>query len=248
MSKIQSIERAFAVLDIVGGLSEPASVTTIAKQVDLPRTTVTRLLATLQSVGAVKRATAKDYYQIGPRILNLTAQLTYTQQLVNTARPYLEKLAQTTGETVYLGVPEHYHVHYVDQINSRYRIQLRDWTGSLFPMHTAAAGLLFLADLPLPELDDYLSRPLERYTEKTVDDPATIRENLVNIRRQGHAWSQGQMEPGLIGVAAPIQNKQKQSIAAISVGGPVFRFPPQGQKEATINLVINTAAEIAARL
>ncbi|MCH7979100.1 MAG: tetratricopeptide repeat protein [Acidobacteria bacterium] len=93
-------------------------------------------------------------------------------------------MAQRTSETVYLCLPDGDQVYYADQINSRYQIRPRDWSGSRVPMYTVSAGKLFLADLSPLELDTYLARPLEPFARKTMKSAAALRAHLKEVRKK----------------------------------------------------------------
>ncbi len=247
-SNIRSVERAFTVLEALRLQPGGANATTIAKQSNLPRPTVIRLLTTLKNIGAVERIEDTNNYQIGLTILTLAAQPPLSRQLTAIARSYMQDLAQSTGETVFLCILDNHQVHYIDQINSQYNIQLRDWTGARYPLHTTSTGRMLLAALSPEALERYLARPLERYTKQTITDPATLRQQLAAVKKQGYAWSREQTEEGLVGVAAPIYDQDGQIIAAVSVGGPAFRFPQPDQEQAVADLVVQIARQISERV
>ncbi|MEM7343640.1 MAG: IclR family transcriptional regulator [Chloroflexota bacterium] len=245
---IQSLERAFSILKTIDASSTAIRPAEIAEHIDLPRTTVIRMLGTLEALGAVTRAEDGRNFLIGPTIQAMAQSKPKHRILKQIARPYLEGLANSTGETVYLCTQSHDQVYYLDQIDSRHHILLRNWVGSYFPLHTTAAGKLFLAFLPDEELTAYLTPPLEALTDKTVTNPAAIRHYVAEIRQDGCAWTNEQTEEGLIGVAAPIYQGVGQLVAAVSLGGPAFRFPPKGKDQAMAQQVIKTAQKISQKL
>ena len=245
---IQSVQRAFDILKAIDNATEPTPATKIAKTINLPRTTVIRMLTTLEEIGAVQRVENGKSYQIGSVVRLLGQPKTTERKLKKIARPELQQLAQTTGETVYLCVPVGQQVYYLDQIDSRHHILLRNWAGCYFPAHTTAAGKVFLAHLGVEELELYLKRPLESYTDKTITNPTDIRAYAQQIPRDGFAWTHAQTEEGLVGVAAPIFDGQGKVVAAVSLGGPAFRFPKQNQADLAAQTVVQTAHRIQAKL
>jgi DNA-binding IclR family transcriptional regulator len=100
MAEIQSLTRAFDILRAVATEVEGRSLATIARAVDLPKSTVSRMLATLEQIGAVERVTQPDGFRIGGAIIALAAQMAYPRSLVAIVRPYLQALAERSGETV----------------------------------------------------------------------------------------------------------------------------------------------------
>ena len=249
---IQSIQRAFDILKAIDDESEPARAAAIAKQIDLPRTTVIRILGTLEEVGAVIQVSGKQngsrQYMIGPTARFLGQPKTNGANLKEIARPDLERLAAETGETVYLCIPTADEVYYLDQVNSQHHILLRDWVGQSLPMHATAPGKVFVAWLSPEALDRYLSKPLKVFTPKTVVDPTQIQAYAREIREAGFAWTHEQTETGLIGVAAPILNKDREIVGAVSIGGPSFRFPGPNQEKLMEQFVTETARRIEAKL
>ena len=247
---IQSIQRAFDILDVIDKQSAPSRAADIASQVELPRTTVIRMLDTLEKVGAIQRVPNSNTFYIGARLRNFGRAISHKPTLKELARPFLQELADQTGETVYLCTPTpDFQAHYIDQIDSPHQILLRNWVGKSLPIHATAPGKVFLAYLSPNALQQFLSTPLVRFTEKTVTDPEQIRAYVPEILNKGYAWTHEQTAAGLIGVAAPIFSPtEKTVIAAASLGGPAFRFPPPNQSQAVADLVVETAYKITMRL
>ena len=151
---VQSLERAFAILDEVA--QRPAGVTTIAERVRLPKSTVARLLATLEDVDAVERFDGARW-RIGPGVAALTVgRVSRERGLISIARPFLTDLVAELGEDAGLGLPDGNEILYVDQVESDNAVQVRDWTGTRAPMHAVPSGLVLLAEWPEDALDAYL--------------------------------------------------------------------------------------------
>ncbi|MFL5679221.1 MAG: IclR family transcriptional regulator [Chloroflexota bacterium] len=246
MSRVQSIERAFAVL---GALADgPSGVTDVADRVALPKSTVARLLGSLAREGAVEQVPGETRYRLGTRITTLAAGVAGARGLVSVARPHLEELAAALGESAGLAVADGFEVHYVDQVDMDHQVQIRDWTGTRVPMHAVPSGLVLLARMPASTLDAFLARPLERFTDRTVTDPDAIRARLERIRRDGYAWVHEEFAPGLNSVAAAVVDDSATLVAAIHVHGPTYRFPGDASEGAVSGRVRDAAAAISAGL
>jgi IclR family acetate operon transcriptional repressor len=244
-SRVQSIERAFAVL---GALADgPLGVTEIAQLVELPKSTVARLLSSLQREGAVEQEPGGTRYRVGSRIVTLASSVVPTRSMVVLARAELEALAQSAGEAAGLSVPEGFQVHYVDQVDTANPVSVRDWTGTRVPMHAVPSGLVILAHLPSASLERFLARRMEAFTPATVTDPATLRERLRRVQQDGYAWVYGEFSVGINSVAAGVANEDGEIVAAVHLHGPSYRFPVEGSQARLGLEVVAAAARISAR-
>ena len=242
---VQSLERAFAILDEVA--QRPAGVTAIASRVRLPKSTVARLLATLEDVDAVERFDGSQW-RIGPGVEALTAAASPERSLVSAARPLLVDLVAELGEDAGLGLPDGNEIHYVDQVESDNPVQVRDWTGTRAPLHAVPSGLVLLAEWPADALDAYLAGDLVALTRRTVTDPGELRTRLAEVRERGHAWGLEEFAEGIDSVAAPIRDVRGNAIAAVHVHGPSYRFPAP-RSEARLAAAVRAAGrEISERL
>ena len=248
MSTNQSIKRAFTILKAVAATDEGVGVMEIANRVKLHKSTVSRMLATLEEVGAVERVANPDGFRIGDEIASLAAHVSYPRHLITVARPYLMELAQATGETINLCIPDGDMARYIDQIDSQYNLQIRDWTGFRIPLHAICDGKVFLAHWPQEKIEAYLSRPLQRFSPHTIIDPDKLRAHLAEIRVDGHAWTFGEYEAEIVGVSVPVWGEARQVIATLCVGGPRFRFPQKDKAEAVINLMKKMSRQLSERL
>jgi IclR family transcriptional regulator, KDG regulon repressor len=239
---VQSLERAFAILDEVS--RRPAGVTDIAERVRLPKSTVARLLATLEDVDAVERFEGVRW-RIGPGVTALTATVSRERTLVSVARPVLSDLVAELGEDAGLGLPDGNEVLYVAQAESDNPVQVRDWTGTRAPMHTVPSGLVLLAEWPDDARDAYLAGELVALTRRTVTDPARLRKRLLEVRRAGFAWGLEEFAEGIDSVAAPVHDVHGHAIAAVHVHGPSYRFPRAGTEAGIASVVVEAASRVS---
>lgn len=222
MSTVQSIDRAFAVLRSLA--AGPAGVTDIAERVSLPKSTVSRLLSTLEELGAVEQVAAGGEYRIGVGMLEFAAAVQPGRSLVSAARPHLAELNRRTGEAAGISIPDGTDMLYLDQLTPDRELQVRDWTGHRIPMHAVPSGHVVLAEEPAL-LERLLQRPLHRFTSKTITRGATLRERLSVVREQGYSWAFEEFADGMNSVAAAVHGNDGRVIAALHVYGPASRFP-----------------------
>ena len=246
MSGVQSVDRAFAILRALA--SGPAGVTELADRVGLPKSTVSRMLSTLEANGAVEQTAGGGPYQLGPLIDEIAKTLGPSRTLVDLARPVLDELTKVVGEAAGIAVLDGRDVLCVLEVKAESEIQVRDWTGTLAPLHTVPAGLLFLTAFSDLELDRYLAGDLVATTDRTITGPKAIRRRLADIGRVGSVWVYGEFSADLNSVAAPIFGADGRMVAALHVHGPAFRYPVAGRADAVAALVRDMAARLSARL
>ena len=238
---VQSLERAFAILDDIA--RRPAGVTAIAERVRLPKSTVARLLTTLESIGAVERFKGA-HWRIGPGVAALSSTVSPERNLIAIARPFLGDLVSRFGEDAGLGLPDGNEIHYVDQVESDNPVQVRNWTGLRAPMHAVPSGLVLLAEWPEDALTAYLSGELAALTRRTETRPSRLRARLAEVRKLGFAWGLEEFAEGIDSVAAPVRGARGKPIAAIHIHGPAYRFPPRGEEGRIARRVVETARAV----
>lgn len=241
MSSVQSIDRAFAVLDALA--SGPAGVTEIAERVGLPKSTVSRLLSTLEGLDAVEQIAVGGDYRLGPTLGRLAATAQPGRSLVAVARPHLLELERLTGEATGLSIPDGTEMLYLDQVTPDTELQVRDWTGHRIPMHAVPSGHVVLA-----ADDDLAARilagPLEAFTTHTLVKPEALRRRLADVREHGYAVASEEYAADLNSIAAPVRSATGRVVAAIHVYGPATRFPGERDASTIGALVRDTANRI----
>jgi len=178
---------------------------------------------TLEQLGAVERL-ENEHVRIGKRIHSLSQNLAEEEKLIRLAQPILKELATSIGEDAALVVPDKFEARFIAQESGGQVIQVQDWTGSSFAMHTLTAGKLFMAQ--------FNSEALERYFAEaalSISSQNTLRSTLKSVKQHGLCWSFGDFSKDLNAVSAPIF-KAKQMLAALTLYGPNYRFPDTKQE------------------
>jgi len=245
-STVQSIQRAFRLLKALA--EKPAGITELSRRVDLPTSTVARLLATLDEAGAAERVNDGTTYRIGPTIRSIGEQVDPGEHLYAAARPHMVDLVDQLFENVGLSIPSGYEMHYVGQVNCANPVQIRDWTGTSLPMHIVPSGLVVLAYWPEGAVNRFLGRSLDRYTPNTEIRPERIRQRLVAVRRAGYVWCYEEYSEGINSVAAPVFDGALGIVGALHCHGPSYRFPDDSMRDIAAGLVATSAAAISSDL
>ncbi len=244
---IHAVQRAVALLKAFDTSPGELGVSELARAVGLPKSTVARLLTTLEHEGLVERVPGSEKYRLGFLLVRLAGRVTHFGDLRSVAHPVLVRLSERSQESVHLGVLDGDEVVNVEQIAGPHLIRETNWLGRRTPLHCAANGKAILAFQPDAVIARILSAPLAKVTEQTITDPRLIRGELAETRQRGYSATMGEVETGLNGVAAPIRDAAGNVFAAVSVSGPAYRVPLARLPELGA-LVVEAAAEISHRL
>jgi IclR family KDG regulon transcriptional repressor len=244
---IQSVGRAFAILEQFSQDERELGVTVIAQRVGLHKSTCFGLLYTLQEMGYIQQNPETGRYSLGLKIFELGQAYLEGQDLRQLANPYLRRLVEQTQETVHLVVLEGHRAVYIDKVEGTHAMTISSRIGQRAKMHCTGVGKALLAHMYENDISFVLSHELEKFTDNTIIDPENLREHLSGIRRAGYAIDDEEIEIGLRCVAAPIFNSHNQAFAAISMSGPSGRITRERLGELS-KLVCGTAREISRQL
>jgi len=229
-NKVQSLDRALEILRLLG--SEPEMrVTDLARRLEVHKSTVFRLLSTLQEHGLVEQNPTTEKYRLGYGLVRLAGAVVAELDLARASRSVLEELAVRTGETVNLAILQGDQVVNIDQIAAPNLVVNVNWVGKQTPLHATSNGKVLLAYLAEEERRRLLSRPLPRLTPRTITDPRVLEKQLRRILTDGYAFTLEELELGLNAVAAPVYAADGRVQAAVSVAGPSYRVTPQRLSE-----------------
>jgi DNA-binding IclR family transcriptional regulator len=237
---VQSADKALAILAAFNEGRRDVGVSELAAEFGMHKSTVSRLLATLENRGLVRRE--GDRFLPGFELARLGALAVRGIALVASARETLEALAAEAGETVNLAVRDGDRALNVHQVQSVHMVGVGDWTGRALPLHATANGKVLLAfgDRGLP-------RVLPAVTQKTITDRDELRAELQRVREAGFAVALEELEFGLHAVAAPVFDCFGDCVAAISVSAPAYRLPERRLPVAG-ELCVAAANDVSQRL
>lgn len=224
---IQAVDRALAVLLLFAeappapdGDGRGLGVTQIADRLGFAKSTVHRILSTLEARGFVRQDPATGRYHLGLKALELAGAYLAQSDLPTVAYPEMVHLRDEVEETVSLYVRDRGDRVRVQKAEGRHGVRRVVGLGQRLPLHLGASGKVLLAFTPEPERSRLLAN-LERQHGVEVEP---FRRMLEEVRRQGWAVSAEEREQGVASVAAPIFDRSGQVVAALAVSGPVQRF------------------------
>ena len=217
---MQSADRALAILAAFTEARPALLLGELAAELGLHKSTVSRLVSTLEARGLVRRE--GDRFVPGPELARLGGLAIRGLALVDVLRGPLVRLAGETGETVNLAVRQADQALNVHQVETAHLVGMRHWTGRAFPLHCTANGkaLLAFGDGTLPS-------DLPALTDWTITDLEELEEDLERTRQRGYAAALEELELGLHAVAAPVFDAYGRCAAAVSVSAPSYRLPEE---------------------
>ncbi len=222
---VRAVARSLDILSCFNQSEPVLSLTEIAERVKMPKSTVHRLLATLENRRFIKRDEATGLYHLGLRFIEMATLVLHDLDLERWAQPYLQRLCAECGETVDLAVLDGEQVVYLQVVESHQRVKLAAAVGQRLPAFCTASGKAFMAYLPDEQVNEILSAGLTKYTDNTRVSLQDLRDELQRTRRQGFAISEQEYEKDIHAVAAPILNDDSYPLMVIAIVGPSFRMP-----------------------
>jgi DNA-binding IclR family transcriptional regulator len=246
--RIPVIDRMMEVLGQLERRDGGATIRDLVVALRLPRTTIYRILNTLQLHDMVRRDEG-GAYQLGSRLLGLASHVAAGAgdiDLAAIAAPYLERLSAALGEGSKLTVLDGDSTLVIATAAGRREYALSVTPGQRLPSHAGAAGKLLLAYLDGPALEAELARPLAAYTLRTLTDPKRLRSELARIRRLGWSQDKGEGLASVLAFAAPIFDSRGHMVAALSM--PFLAGTETGRMEEIRLAVIDMAAAISAAI
>jgi IclR family transcriptional regulator, KDG regulon repressor len=200
----------------------------ISGSLPFARTTVHRILYSLEKLGYVEKDETHSRYQLAAKFFDLTAQAVHFRKLRSVARTAMQSLLLRFGETVNLGILDDGQVRYIEVLQSPSALRIAATPGERNPMHCTALGKTFLAYLPEKEILAILEKhPLIRMTPKTITQKKHLLEHLAMVREKAVALDMEENLGGVVCVAAPIFDQGGRVIASLSVSGPATRMKPK---------------------
>lgn len=224
---LKSLAKIAQLLDTFTFERQEWALSELAAACNLHPSTARRLLLSCQSVGFIGQDPITRRYRLGMKLFELGSRVGEQFSLRTVARPYLKRVNAATQESVYLGLLDRGEVLYIDRVESPHPVRLTTHPGQRRPLHSTGSGKLLLAYLSDDALENFLSGPLERFTDRTICDPDLLRQELARIRERGYSTTLDEHLEGTFSLAAPIYGQGGVVVAALGVSGPRYRISDQ---------------------
>ncbi len=241
----KSLTKVFAILETIAHSGHGLNAKELALELELPISTLFRMLKFLTD----RRYLAGDrgIYTLGVRMLQLGYRAGEQNALPRCARPCLRELSVQTRETVHLAELRDDQVYYLDKVEGSRSIHMGSQVGNVSPLHCTGIGKAMLAGLPEKRRRQLCAElSYQVFTPTTIRDAATLLAELDDIRERGFALDQGEHEPGVFCLAAPILDREGNLLAGVSLSGSELYLRDRIAELAP--LVIACARKIGTRL
>ncbi|TCP45041.1 IclR family transcriptional regulator [Tamaricihabitans halophyticus] len=242
----QTLIRGLRILQKLAEQERPVGVGELSKQLELPKSTMQRLLRTLEQEGWTE--VSEDpitRWRLGPRLFTIVRHNESSRRLRDVALPFLQRLGEQTRETIHFVIGDNgSQVVLIERVDSPQAVRTYNPIGSSAPLHATSSGKAWLAMLSDDEVRSILARPLKKLTNQTLDDPEALMREVTENRKRGYAVNVAENRPDVCAIGAAVAGLFGRPVAAIAISVPKFRF-----EEAQIphwgELVRDTAREIS---
>lgn len=248
MQIIKSIKKSLDILNLFTYETPEIGVTEISNKLGLSKSTVSRLLSTLERGNIVAKVSTNQKYRLGTRVLELASIFLSNTEWRQIAIPHLRDLRDKTDETVTVFVIEGDQRVCLEKLDSSHEVRQFLNVGGRYPLHAGAAGKLLLAYLSREKRKEILLKTgLPRFTSNTITNLKSLEKELARIREEGYAVSHQERASFVSSVATPIRDFKGEVIAALCLSGLIERFTERKVSE-FINLTRTTADKISKEL
>lgn len=241
---VNSLARGLEVLRAFNRTGRKMTLSEVAAETGNTRAGARRILLTLVREGyAVMDGRLFD---LTPLVLELGTSVLSSKGIWDIAHPFLEHLSDSLQESVSASVLDKYEVVYVSGTQYHRVISVGITIGRRFPAHTTATGRVLLSGLPDEQWPEMLANiPLDAYTKYTVTDRKKFRAILEEVRAQGWALVNQEMEEGLLAIGAPIRGIDGRMLGAVNVAIPTLRQTPEGMVREILPHLLETVGAIS---
>ena len=246
---IQAVSHALDLLEQFHGDIDELGVTELSKRLKLHKNNVFRLLATLESRGYIEQNRATENYRLGLKALELGQTFIKQMGLLRQARPILDRIVEECNETAYVAIFKENHIIYLDVVETSLTVRVVSRVGSRLPAYCTAAGKVHLAFMSDEEFDATIAeQKLVQHTPATLADVSKLKAELEQVRQNGYAVDNEELDAGVRCVAAPIRDYTRRIVGAVSISGPNMRLEDKRLNDELIPMILRAGEDLSTRL
>jgi len=246
---IQSVAHALDVLEQYFGEADELGVTELSKRLKLHKNNVFRLLATLEARGYIEQNRSSDNYRLGIKCLHLGRRYIDHMGLVRQARPILADLARESRESAFVAIMRRNGVVPLDSAEPCDRmVKITPPLGEALPLHCTAVGKAYLAFDSEEQLRANLPEHLQRFTDRTIIERASLFEQIDSTVQNGYTVDAGEFFEDVASIAVPIRDYTRSVVGSLAIAGPCYRIPDERISGQLAPLILEAGRELSRRL
>jgi len=220
---INSLARGLAVLRAFSRDRPEMTLSEVAAIAELSPAVTRRCLHTLEHLGYVGRR--GKLFLLRPEVMTFASAYLESMNLEEIVRPHLQEIRDRTGDSSSLAVLSQYDILYLVHVSTNRMIRLAAGVGTRFPAYATSLGRVLLAGQDAETLNNYFKNvELRPFTDKTLTSAARLRQILKQVRKQGYASVQDELDYGIVSVSVPIVNDRGETLAAINCSTATTRI------------------------
>lgn len=247
---MKSLEKIIKILDYLSDVKRDVGITELSLELNLPKSTVHRILKSLSRYSVVEKENDTSRYKIGLRLLKYSNSLLKSFDLRQIVKPILKKVCNETKETTFLTIWNNNKGICIDSIFSSRNVNTNLFVeiGREMPFHCTASSKAILANQSIEDIKRIINKKhLLRYTPNTIKEPGKLMIHLLDIKNKGFSICDEELEEGIKAIAAPIKNINGKTIASITITGLAKRMSSSNM-ERLVKIVTDSAQEISNKL
>ena len=242
---VKSLHKVVAILEAFSTSHRSMSLAELAAGTGFPRSTTHRLAASMRDLGLLDQDLQRDRYRLGIKLFELGNTALSNMDLHREARPSIDTLSKVSGHPANLAVFDGRKAIVTHRVSADSGTQLTMIEAA--PVHCTSTGKAILAFQTTAKIDEIIADGLERFTDATITSGRKLKSELKAIRARGYSVDEGEHQPGVRCVGAPIRDRAGRVIAGLSVSGPSRRLP-KDQVPHLAKIVMHHARLISAKL
>lgn len=220
--------RLLLVLEEMAAAGVPVTPTDVNQVLGLPKPTIHRLFATLESEGFIQREIDGRGYSPGLRMRTLSAGVLSSLRIRTARVAILTRLAEQIGETCNIALPERDGMIYIDRVDTKWPLRIQLPVGTRVPFYCTASGKLYLSSLSDQHLERYAHAvEIEQFTNKTLTSPKALIKEIHGVRARGYSVDNEEFMEGMIAVGVPVTGPNGRLVSTLSFHAPVQRLAMQ---------------------
>ena len=242
-----SLERGLTIIEVLANSQRGQNLSELTRSLHLPKSSIHRLLLTLELRGYLYRNEQTGRYNFGLKLFNLASMALGRTKLREQAGPVLHALMQKTGLTIHMAILEQNQAFLIEKIEPPGLPRLGTWIGRSMDLHCTGVGKALLAHLREEEIQRLIRNGLPRYNDNTIVSAKKLKEELARIRQVGYALDDEEETIGLRCIGTPILDSESKAVAAISIAGTTAQINPDNISSLALKLR-QSSSEISRRL